>query len=171
MSISFQFIEYIECSLQNFRGIWPHFCIVQTPISPDPLTPSLSSQEATAWLKRECRVAIRLQLLKWQSGRRQPLGHVSIGQPKRSIAMGGCPRFLAILAECSAICGTDLCPARHPPQRLLQVTRNLQKAIDEICNRTGRQRVPLSWPVTENVLCCCMKFVDAMNGSQAHAPY
>ena len=35
--------------------------------------------------------------------------------------VGGCPRFLAILA----ICGIDLCLARHPPQRLLQVTRNL----------------------------------------------
>ena len=83
-------------------------------------------------------------------------------------AVGGCPRFLAVLAQRSAICGTDLCPARHPP---LQVTRNLQKMIDEICNRTGRQRVPLSWPVTENVLCCCVKIIDAMNGSQTHAPY
>ena len=156
MSISFQFIEYIECSLQNFRGIWPHFCIVQTPISPDPLTPSLSSQEATAWLKRECRAAIRLQLLKWQSGRRQPLGRVSIGQPKRSIAVGGCPGFLAVLAQRSAFGGNDL---------------NLQKVIDEICNRTGRQRVPLSWSVIENVLCHCVKIVDAMNGSQIHVPY
>ena len=86
-------------------------------------------------------------------------------------AVNGCPRFLAIPAQRSAICGTDLCPARHPPQRLLQVTRNLQKAIDEICNRTGRQRVPLSWPVTENVPCYCMKTVDMMNGSQTHVPY
>ena len=59
-------------------------------------------------------------------------------------AVNGCPRFLAVLAQRSVIYGTDLCLARHPPQRLLQVTRNLQKVIDEICNRTGRQRVPLS---------------------------
>ena len=80
-------------------------------------------------------------------------------------------RFLPVLAQRSAICGIDLCPARHPPQRLLQVTRNLLKVIDEVCNRTGRQRVPLSWPVTENVLCCCMKIIDAMNGRQTHVPY
>ena len=89
----------------------------------------------------------------------------------RLSAVSGCPHFLAILAQRSAICGTDLCPACHPPQRLLQVTRNLQKMIDEICNRTGRQRVPLSWPVTENVLCYCMKIIDVMNGSQIHVPY
>ena len=77
-------------------------------------------------------------------------------------AEGGCPRFLPILAQRSTICGIDLCPARHPPQRLLQVTRNLEKVINEICNRTGRQRVPLSWPITENVLCCCMKIIDTI---------
>ena len=82
--------------------------------------------------------------------------------------MGGCPRFLAVLAQRSAICGIDLCPARYPP---LQVTSNLQKMIDEICNRTGRQRVPLVWPVTKNIFCYCMNIIDAKNGSQTHGLY
>ena len=67
--------------------------------------------------------------------------------PRLSAVGGSSPHFLAILAQRSTINGTDLCPARHPPQRLQQVTRNLQKVIDEICNRTGRQRVLLSWPI------------------------
>ena len=84
--------------------------------------------------------------------------------------MGGCPCFLAILAQRSTINGTDLGPARHPRQRLLLVTNNLQKVIDEIYNRTERQ-VPLSWPITKNVLYCYMKFIHAINSSQTHAPY
>ena len=55
-------------------------------------------------------------------------------------AVSGCPRFLAILAQRSAIWGIDLCPARHPPQRLLQVRRNLRKMIDggNECRCRGR---------------------------------
>ena len=87
----------------------------------------------------------------------------------RVLAVGDCPRFLAVLQR-FAISGTDLCFIRYPPQRLLQVIRNLQKVIDEICNRTGRQRAPLSW-VTENVLYCRMKIVDVMNGRQTHVPF
>ena len=53
-----------------------------------------------------------------QSGRRQSLGRGSIDQSKRSIAVGGCPYGLVILAQHSAIYDSNLCPIRHPPQKI-----------------------------------------------------
>ena len=135
MPISFQLIEYIEYSLQNFRAFGPIFALLRLRLV------RIFWLHRSALRKRQLgwSVSVAHQFLKRQSGKRQPLGRGSIGHSKRSIAVGGCPRFLAILAQRSAICGTDLCPVRHPPQRLLQVTKNLQKIIDETCNRTGSE--------------------------------
>ena len=81
-------------------------------------------------------------------------------------AVGGAPRMLSVLQGRSALCGCDGLPTRHPPQLLLQTTRDLQKQVRKL-----DAGVTLTWPITENILCCAMKVIDRINGVTTHAEY
>eukprot|EP00435_Cladocopium_sp_Y103_P057817 s247_g20.t1 len=80
--------------------------------------------------------------------------------------VGGAPRMLSVLQGRSALCGSDGLPTRHPPQLLLQTTRDLQKQVRKL-----DATIVLTWPITENVLCCAMKVLDRINGVTTHAEY
>ena len=80
--------------------------------------------------------------------------------------IGGTPRLLSVLQCRSALCGSDGLPTKHPPQLLLQTMRDLQKQLRKLDSD-----VLLTWPMTENLLCCTMKILDRINGITIHAPY
>ena len=80
--------------------------------------------------------------------------------------VGGAPRMLSVLQGRSALYGCDGLPTRHPSELLLQTTRDLQKQVRKL-----DAGVPLTWPITENILCCAMKVLDRINGDTIHAEY
>ena len=81
-------------------------------------------------------------------------------------ASGGCARTLCLLQQRSMLLGTEYSPMNHPPQLLLQWSRRLHSELHREARQLGAPspEIDCTHSLTENVLCCFSKCVDAMLG-------